>query len=85
MARNENKVRVQIEHPNFKADCILTESKAFTYLKRIKKVLKTNISIVTTLMTPGEYAKMAFDTSGPMKQYESPEAFKLRIEKTFSV
>jgi len=85
MAKKRNKVRVQIEHPDFKADCVISQSKALDYLKRIKKALKTNISVVTTVLTPEELSKLKLSTTGPMKTIETEEEFRLRIEKTFEV
>ena len=56
--KQKNKVRVEINHPNFQADCILTEAKAFTYLKRIKKTFKNNLSVITTVLTPEALGKL---------------------------
>ena len=58
MAKKKNKVRVEINHPEFQADCILTESKAFTYLKRIKSTFKDNLKVVTTVLTPEKQSKI---------------------------
>lgn len=40
------KVRLIINHRDFKADCVMVEPKAFTYMKRIKGILKNNINII---------------------------------------
>lgn len=61
----KNKVRVEITHPDFQADCILTQSKAFTYLKRIKKTFKDNLKVVTTVLTPEALAKLKLNLDRP--------------------
>ena len=44
--RNKSKkVNVKIDHPDFQCDATMTESKALTFVKRMKKSLEKNIKV----------------------------------------
>lgn len=82
-----NKVHIKIDHPDFKADCILPEGKALTYLKRIKKNLVDNLSVVTRVLKPGEENIIALHTDGPMpiriteqQMYDSAADYDVKME-----
>jgi len=74
------KVRIQVSHPEFKADTILPEGKALTYLKRLKKTFKDNLSVISTVVTKEDVSKFVPDISGPMPSLVTKEQRKENVK-----
>lgn len=58
------RVRIKIEHPEFKADCVVEENKSIEYLEDIRETLHNNISVTTEVVD--DDVELSFDISGPL-------------------
>ena len=83
MAKRKPKryVRVEINHPNFQADCILAEAKAFTYLKRIKKTFKDNLKIITSEWVHGKESLSVLNVDRETPIHIGPDARMMNVDK----